>query len=52
MGQESECGLKKQTNMSMEKITYIVRRKQNICDDIWRTFMYIERYNVNVGNLL
>lgn len=40
------------SNMSMEKITYIVRRKQNVFDDIWKPFMYFLRHNVNVGNLL
>ena len=40
------------SNMSMEKITYIVRRKLNVFDNIWGPFRYFLRHNTNVGNLL
>ena len=40
------------SNMSMENITYIVRRKQNVFDNIWGPFRYFLRQNTNVGNLL
>ena len=40
------------SNMSMEKITYIVRRKQNVFDNTWGPFRYFLRHNTNVGNLL
>ena len=40
-------------NMTMEKITYITRRKQHVFDDIWRPFIYIFlRPDANVGNVL
>ena len=40
------------SSMSMEKITYIVRRKENVFDEIWSPFINFLRYNVNVGILL
>ena len=40
------------SNMSIEKIMYIVRRKQNVFDNIWGPFRYFLRHNTNVGNSL
>ena len=40
------------SNMSMEKIMYIVRRKPNVFDNIWGPFRYFLRHNTNVGNSL
>lgn len=40
------------TNMTMEKITYIIRRKQHVFDDIWRPFICFLKHDANVGNLL
>lgn len=40
------------SNMSMEKITYIVKKKQNMFEDVWRPFTNFLRHSVNVGSLL
>jgi len=39
-------------NMTMEKITYIIRRKQHVFDNIWRPFMTFLKHDANIGNLL
>ena len=40
------------SNMTMERITYIVRQKQHVFDDIWRPFICFLRQDANVGNML
>lgn len=40
------------SNMTLEKITYIIRRKQHVLDNIWRPFISFLRHDANVGNLL
>ena len=40
------------SNMTMEKITYIIRQKQHVFDDIWRPFICFLRHDANVGDLL
>ncbi len=39
-------------NRTMEKLTYIMKRKQHVFDDIWRPFIFFLRHDANVGNLL
>lgn len=40
------------SDMTMEKITYIIRWKQHVFDDIWRPFICFLRHDANVGNVL
>ncbi len=40
------------SNMSMEKIGHIVRKKQNVFEDVWRHFANFLRHNVTVESLL
>ena len=40
------------SNMTTEKITYIIRRKQHVFDDIWRPFICFLRHDANVGKVL
>ena len=38
------------SNMSMEKITYIVKGKRKMFEDIWGRFLHFLEHNNNVGN--
>ena len=40
------------SSMSMEKLTYIVRKKADMFENIWSPFIYFLQNDANVGNLL
>lgn len=40
------------SNMTLEKITYTIRRKQHVFDYIWKPFISFLKHDVNVSNLL
>ena len=40
------------SSMSMEKLTYIVRKKAEVFETVWRPFISFVQNNTYVGNLL
>ena len=40
------------SSMSMEKLTYIVRKKSEMFENVWRPFIHFLQNDTNVGNIL